>query len=244
MNEELLIEKCLQSLDGVADEIIVVDSYSTDSTEAICRKYNVRFYQHSFTGFMDQKNYSVSLASNKYILSLDAEEILSDELRESLLKEKIDLKFDGYLFNRYNNYCGQWIKHSGWYPDRQLRLFNSGKGSWGAMNVHETFRMVPGSRIKKMKGDLLHFPCNSHKDLSEKIENYSDIAANELFKLNKKVWPMTPFVHLIWRFIRTYIIQQGYRDGRNGYMICSKGAYSSYLKYTKLRRLYKSGRSI
>ena len=239
MNEEVLIERCLRSLDGIADEIVVVDSYSIDSTEAICKKHNVRFVQHPFNGFKDQKNYAVSLASHKIILSLDADEALSEELRNSLLQTKNDLKFDGYLFNRLSNYCGQWIRHSAWYPDRQLRLFNSEKGNWGTMNVHESFKMDDGSLVGKLKGDLLHWPCISHNDLSEKIDKYSDIAAKDFYNAGKKAYFFTPLIHMIWRFFLTYIIHFGFLDGRNGYIVCSAGAYSTYLKYSKLRKLYR-----
>ena len=241
MNEEKLIEQCLQSLDNVADEVIVVDSYSTDFTEQICKKYNVRFVQHEFTGFMDQKNFSLTLASYPYILSLDADEALSEELRESILSVKNNLKYDGYRFSRLSNYCGQWIRHSAWYPDRQLRLFKAEKGEWGIINVHETFNMNHDSKIGKLKGDILHWPFTSESDLVEKIKKYSDIAANEYFKSGKKVWFSTPAVHMIWRFFQTYFIRLGFLDGRNGYVICKTGAYSSFLKYHKLRKLSREG---
>jgi glycosyltransferase involved in cell wall biosynthesis len=240
MNEEVFIERCLNSLDDIADEIIVVDSYSTDSTEEICKKYKVKFFQHTFKGFMDQKNYALSLASNKYILSLDADEALSEELQKSILRIKNELKYDGYYFNRLSNYCGQWIRHSAWYPDRQLRLFNSDKGKWGIINVHESFKMVPGSRTGRLVGDLLHWPCTSKDDLSEKITKYSDIAAREFFEAGLKPYFFTAFIHGVWRFILTYILHLGFLDGRNGYFICYSGAYSSYLKYSKMRTLIKS----
>jgi len=239
MNEEQLIEQCLQSLDDVADEIIVVDSFSTDSTEEICKKFNVKFVKHEFKGFMDQKNFAVSLASHPYILSLDADEALSEELQKSLLEVKNNLKFDGYKFNRLSNYCGQWINHSAWYPDRQLRLFKATNGEWGLINVHETFIMNHDSKIGKLKGDLLHWPCTSEQDLTEKIENYSDIAAHEYYNEGKRVWFLTPALHMIWRFFQTYFIRLGFLDGRNGYVICKTGAYSSYLKYAKLRKLVR-----
>ncbi len=241
MNEEQLIEQCLQSLDDVADEVIVVDSFSTDSTEQICKKYNVKFVQHEFTGFMNQKNYALTLASHKYILSLDADEALSTELQKSILEVKNNLKYDGYLVNRFSNFCGQWIRHSGWYPDRQMRLFNSEKGKWGVINVHESFRMNHDSKINRLKGDMLHWPCSSLKDEAEKIEKYADIAAHEFYKAGKKVWFWTPAIHMIWRFIRTYFIRLGFLDGKNGYIICKSGAYSSFLKYSKLRKLVREG---
>ncbi len=239
MNEEKLIEQCLQSLDDVADEVIVVDSFSTDSTEEVCKKFNVKFVKHEFKGFMDQKNFAVSLASHPYILSLDADEALSEDLQKSLLEIKQNLKYDGYKFNRLSNYCGQWIRHSAWYPDKQLRLFKACKGEWGLINVHEKFIMNHDSRISKLKGDLLHWPCTSEEDLTNKIEKYSEIAAQEYFKEGRKVWYLTPAIHMIWRFFQTYFIRLGFLDGRNGYVICKTGAYSSYLKYAKLRKLHQ-----
>jgi len=222
--------------------VIVVDSYSTDSTEEICRRHNVKFFQHPFTGFMDQKNYAMSLASNDYILSLDADEALSNELRESLLTARNDLKCDGYFFNRLNHYNGKQVRHSAWYPDRQLRLFNRKKGKWGPINVHESFRMVPGSLKGRLKGDLLHWPYSSPKDFYGKIELYTDIAASEYYKLGKTAWPLTPAIHMAWRFALTYILHFGFLDGRTGYEVCTLGARSSWLKYYKLRKLLKESR--
>lgn len=237
LNEEKYIEQCLKSLTGVADEIIVVDSFSTDSTEKICTDFNVKFHQHAFTGFMDQKNYAVSLASNKYIISLDADEALSEELRKSILAEKADLKLDGYYFSRLNNFCGQWMRHSAWYPDRQLRLFNREKGKWGPINVHETFNMPPGSNTGRLNGDILHWAHESAAELTGKIRSYSEIAARDYYKAGKKVPFFSPVFHLIWRFIVTYFLHLGFLDGKNGLVICYLGAWSSYLKYSKLRRL-------
>jgi glycosyltransferase involved in cell wall biosynthesis len=239
LNEASSIERCLSSIDGIADEIIVVDSASSDSTEEICRKYNARFIKHEFTGYMDQKNYSLSLASYKYILSIDADEALSQELHDSLAEIKNNLISDGYLFNRRGNFCGQWIKHSAWYPDRQLRLFNKEVGKWGDINVHETVRMAAGSKITRIKGDILHWPCNSVDDFSAKIRYYSDIAAREYYKNGKRAYILTPFVHYIWRFILTYFLHFGFLDGRNGWIVCSLGAKSSYLKYSGLRKLLR-----
>jgi glycosyltransferase involved in cell wall biosynthesis len=242
MNEEQLIEQCLQSLDDVADEVIVVDSFSTDSTEQVCKKFNVKFVQHEFKGFMDQKNYAVSLASHPYILSLDADETLSSELQKSLLEVKNNIKFEGYKVNRLSNYCGKWIRHSAWYPDPQLRLFRADRGSWGLINVHETFIMNHDSRISKLKGDLLHWPCTSGQDLEDKIEMYSDIAAREFFSRGERAGFITPYFHGFWRFFQTYFFRLGFLDGKNGYVICRTGAYSSFLKYKVLRILTKEAK--
>ncbi|RED44938.1 glycosyltransferase family 2 protein [Seonamhaeicola aphaedonensis] len=122
-NEEEHLEKRLSSLIGIADEIVVVDSFSTDKTPEICKSFNVTFYQHAFEGYIEQKNYAVTLARHNYILSLDGDEALSETLKQSILKVKLHWAYDGYYCNRLNNYCGQWIKHSDWYPDKKLRLF-------------------------------------------------------------------------------------------------------------------------
>ncbi len=239
-NEELFLDKCLASLDGVADEIVVVDSFSTDATEEICKKYNARFIKHEFEGYRDQKNFALQLATYKNILSLDADEALSDRLRESVLAIKDKWNYDGYLFNRRNYYCGKWIRHSQWYPDRQLRLFYSDHGKWGELNLHERFIMSNGATVGKLKGDLLHWPFSSIQDHIDKMNKFSLIGAEEFYKAGKKANIFTPYIHFIWGFFRSYIIKGGFLDGHNGFLICSLYAKSTFNKYKKLRLLNKN----
>jgi glycosyltransferase involved in cell wall biosynthesis len=239
-NEELFIDKCLASIDGVADEIVVVDSFSTDATEEICKKYKVRFVKHAFEGYRDQKNYALQLATHKNILSLDADETLSDKLKESILAIKDKWEYDGYLFNRRNNFCGKWIWHSQWYPDRQLRLFYSDKGQFGELNLHEKFIMSNGAKVGKLKGDLLHWPFISRQDHIDKMKKYSLIGAEEFYKAGRKASLFTPYIHLIWGFFRSYIIRGGFLDGYDGFLICSLYAKSAFNKYRKLRHLNKN----
>ena len=240
-NEEEFIDKCLASLDGVADEIIVVDSFSTDATEEVCRKYNVKFVKHKFEGYRDQKNYALTLASHKHILSLDADEAISERLRKSILDVKDNWRYDGYLFNRKNNYCGKWIRYSEWYPDRQLRLFYADHGQWGELNLHERFLMSNGAKIGKLKGDLLHWPFTSLQDHTEKMGRYAIIGAREFYEAGRKAGILTPYIHSIWGFFRSYIVKGGILDGRNGYLICSLYARSTFTKYKKLRQFIKNG---
>ncbi|MDO9580086.1 MAG: glycosyltransferase family 2 protein [Bacteroidales bacterium] len=240
-NEEEFIDKCLASIEGIADEIIVVDSFSTDGTEDVCKKYNVRFVKHKFDGFRDQKNYALKLASYNNILSLDADEALSDRLKESILAIKDNWKYDGYLFNRRSNYCGKWIRFSEWYPDRQLRLFYSDHGRWGELNLHEKFIMSNGAKVGKLRGDLLHWPFISLQDHLDKMSKYSVIGAEEFHKAGKKTNVFTPYIHLIWGFIRSYIIKGGMFDGHNGFLICFLYAKSTFSKYKRLRYLNKNG---
>ena len=149
-NEEEHLEKCLASLGDVCDEIIVVDSFSTDNTEEICRHYNVTFIQHKFEGYIEQKNFAIQQATHNYILSLDGDEALSDELKESILGIKAHWDHDGFYSSRLNNYCGQWIKHSDWYPDKKLRLFKKGSGKWKGINPHDSYRLKNGKKIQKI----------------------------------------------------------------------------------------------
>mgnify|MGYP001220280253 CR=1 FL=1 len=237
-NEEDFIERCLESLDGVADEIIVVDSLSTDSTPERCKKYNVRFIQHEFEGYAEQKNYATSLAIYPYILSLDADEALSEELKKSILEVKENFKYDGYLFNRRNNYCGKWMKHSRLYPDRQLRLFDSGKGKWTGPNPHDSFKLNRRCRAVKLKGDLYHWCYKSVEEHVDKLNRFSTIAAEEYFKTGKKAGVCTGYLHRLWKFFRSFILFAGFLDGYLGYLYCSISAYGSFLKYSKLRRLW------
>jgi hypothetical protein len=134
------------------------------------------------------------------------------------------------------------MKHSAWYPDRQLRLFNKEMGHWGPINVHETFRMNPGSKISRLKGDLLHWTYTSKKEFTEKIELFSMIAARDFFKAGRKVWPLTPTIHMTWRFFLNYFLHLGFLDGRYGYLVCWQGARSSFLKYFMLRKLNRDAR--
>ncbi len=136
-NEERNIKRCIESVVGVADEIIVVDSFSTDKTAGICAKFDVRFIQTNFRGYVEQKNHALSLASCPVVLSPGADEALSPELERSIHGVKENWKYDGYYFNRRNNYCGKWLRYTSRHPDRKLRLWDKTKGRWGGLNPHD-----------------------------------------------------------------------------------------------------------
>jgi len=236
-NEEHNITRCIKSVLGIADEIIVVDSYSTDRTEAICHDLGVEFYQHPFEGFRQQKNYALSLVSNDYVLSLDADEALSEGLYNKILEIKCDLKYDGYFFNRRSNYCGQWIRYSRWYPDSKLRLFNRNKGIWGGLNPHDKVVMKPGARVVRIREDILHWVLSSYEEHLKKVDKFSSIAAEEYYIMGRKTNVASMLVHSFWRFIKTYILYLGFLDGFNGFVISSLSAHTTFLKYLKLRQL-------
>ncbi len=236
-NAGATLERCLKSLEGIVDEIVVVDSFSTDNTREICEKFGAGFIQNKFTGFMDQRNFALQFASHQYALTLDADEVLSDGLRKSLLKVKENPEADAYYINRLNNFCGQWIHHSGLYPDKHIRLYNIGMGKWGPNNVHETFMPVPEAKIAHLKGDILHYACSTVKEYTDRVDSYTERYAREYHKAGKKVSFLAPAIHGGWRFFLTYVLRLGFLDGKNGFIVCKIGAGSSYRKYLRLRQL-------
>ena len=238
-NEEEFIGKCLDSLKGIADEIVVVDSFSTDRTEEICKQYNAKFFKHHFEGYRDQKNYALTLASYNHVLSVDADEALSEKLRKSILTIKDKWEYAGYFVNRRNNYCGKWINHSGWYPDRQLRLFRIDAGAWGGLNIHERFILHEGNVAGRLKGDLLHWTYLTVAEHIERTKKYLDISVQEYYKAGKKSSFFSPFTHGFWSFFKMYVLSAGFLDGKEGYLICSIYGKSAYDKYKRLRILNK-----
>jgi heptosyltransferase III len=236
-NEEQNIERCLRSVRRVADEIIVVDSYSTDRTEEIARSFNVHFVQHPFEGHIQQKNYALSLATYPHVLSLDADEALSEELEGNILKIKENWVFDAYYFNRLTNYINKWIYHCGWYPDRKTRLWDKRKGNWGGINPHDQVIMQPGSSLGYIKGDLLHYSYYSIKQHVAQSDKFSSIMAQEYFKKRKHAGLLAIIGKSFWKFIQGYIIKRGFLDGYYGLVICSLSAHSTFLKFIKLREL-------
>ena len=239
-NEEEHLEKCLSSLNGIADEIIVLDSFSTDRTAEICKSFNVTFIQHKFEGYIEQKNHALSLAKNDYILSLDGDEALSEELKISILNIKSNWEFDGYFCNRLNNYCGQWIKHSDWYPDKKLRLFKKGSGEWRGINPHDCYALKKGVKSGKLNGDLLHWMYRDYSEHNQKIENFTTIASEAYYKLGIKssIWKI--IYRPLWSFFKAYFLRLGFLDGINGFIISVQTYHGTFLKYIKLYRLWKT----
>jgi glycosyltransferase involved in cell wall biosynthesis len=242
-NEEKYIGQCISSLEGIADEIIVVDSFSTDRTSDICRELGVKFTTRAFNGYRDQKNYAASLATNNLIFSIDADEAVSQQLKESLLEFKRgSTGIDYCTVNRLNRCSGKWIRHSGLYPDRKIRLYNRDKGSWGGLNVHETIKMDDGSRKRHLKGDLLHYVYDTFEEFAEKSERYARFCGAEYHARGRRAGFFTPALHMIWRFLFNYTVRGGFLDGYHGFMICRLNARYVYLKYKTLRDLNKGTR--
>ena len=238
-NEERNIARCLDSLKDVVDEIVIVDSYSSDRTEEICRPYNAVFIKHRFAGHIEQKNYAVLQASSPYILSLDADEALSVDLKNSILKVKANWTHDAYYFNRLTSYCGKWIRHTSWYPSRKLRLWDSRKGCWGGYNPHDKYMMNIGTTRKFLKGDLLHYSYYTVDEHLLQMNSFSSIVARSNYERGKRVSSLGLIFRPLWSFLKDYIFRGGFMDGFYGYLISVNSAQMVFLKCVKLRNLYR-----
>lgn len=237
-NEERNIARCIGSVKDVADEVVVVDSFSTDGTERIAREHGAHFVQHAFDGHIEQKNWAITQAKHPWVLSLDADEALDDELARSILSVKQEAKHaDGYTMARLTNYCGTWIKHGGWYPDIKLRLWDSRKGSWGGTNPHDRFEMETGARILRIPGHILHYSFYSVAEHERQVEKFALIAAKASHAKHKCSGPMQIIFSPAWRFIHGYFIRGGFLDGKAGFTIARLSARAKRLKYTELARL-------
>lgn len=242
-NEEKNIKRCLQSLHGICDEIVVVDSFSTDQTRDICEEFGVRFIQNPFAGHIEQKNFAMNQAHNDYVLSLDADEALSEELKNSILAAKQNFTAAAYRFNRFTNYCGKWIRHSGWYPDTKTRLWDSRKGKWAGTNPHDSVQLDGDVAPIQLKGDLLHYSYYSMEEHVLRSAKYAKIAAKAMFAQDKKVSAIKMLASAAFRFVQDYIFRLGFLDGFYGLVICSTSSYATFLKYAYLRIL-KAGKEI
>jgi len=238
-NEELHIGSCLDSVKGIADEIVVVDSFSTDNTADICTEHGARFIQHKFEGHIEQKNYALDQASFDHVLCMDADEALSPELRESILEVKNDWKHTAYCFSRLTRYCGKWIRHSTWYPSRKIRLVERGSARWDGINPHDRLSPNDGSTLAQLSGDLLHYSYESIAEHRLKVRVYADLASNAYYKAGRSSNLLKIIMNPFWRFIREYVINLGILDGYYGMVIAVLCAQETYLKYKKLRDIWK-----
>ncbi len=238
LDEEANLGRCLASLRGVADEVVVVDSGSTDGTERIAREGGATFVAQPWLGYGPQKNRAADLAQNEWVLSLDADEALSDALRASILHLKADGPgADAYEVNRLNWYCGRFLRHSGWYPDRKVRLWRRGAARWAEATIHELAEVAPGTRVERLPGDLLHYTIHDRAQHLRPIEKFTTLSAESLLREGRAGDAWKRFVSPAASFLRGYVLKLGFLDGRAGWDVCRLSAYASWLKYEKLRRL-------
>jgi len=237
-NEERNIERCLSSVKPLADEILVVDSFSTDRTKEICLAQGTRLIEHKWEGYSASKNYANQQATYDWILSLDADEALSPELSKSIQELKKAEHPHVAKFNRLTNYCGHWIRHCGWYPDTKIRIFNRTSASWAGL-IHEKLEFTDRLPILHLKGDCLHYSYYTLEQHLLQAEKFTDLAAAELFRQGKKGSLLKLVLSPTVKFIQSYFLQRGFLDGSAGLTVCRISAWASYLKYKKLRLLWK-----
>jgi glycosyltransferase involved in cell wall biosynthesis len=233
-NEADNIRPCLESVSW-ADEIIVVDSGSTDDTVAICREFTPHVHVHDWPGFGRQKNRALDYATKDWVLSLDADERVTPELQQQITSAMAEAKFDGFYMPRLSQFCGKFIRHSGWYPDYVLRLFMREKGKFSDDLVHETV-LLNGS-MGKLSSPLLHYSYHSQADVERKVEQYAAAAARQMYDRGRTASPLDAPLRAGWAFVRTYLLRMGFLDGAAGFGIARLNARTTYLKYAKLRKM-------
>lgn len=240
LNEEHNLPRALASLAGIADEIVVVDSGSTDSTAEIARRHGAAFFERAWTNYSEQKNFAAERATNDWILSLDADEELSSALQTSLLDwKKHEPEARVYEMARRTWYLGAWIKHSGWYPDFQRRLYRRDAARFSGI-IHEALRFAgqPG----RLAGDLLHYTVRTFAEHEANVERYTTLAARQMFESGKRSWRGAAWLATPWTWFQNYFLRGGFLDGYRGALISQMAARSVRLKYEKLGRLVEEER--
>ncbi|MCA1634718.1 MAG: glycosyltransferase family 2 protein [Acidobacteria bacterium] len=226
-----------------ADEVVLVDSESTDATREIARECGARVLERPWPGFAAQKQFAAEAASHDWIFSLDADERVSDALRESILSlrnaREVELA-DGYRVARRSFYMGRWIRGGGWYPDHQLRLYRRARGRWEGAHVHESVRVQEGARVETLRGDLLHYSVRDATHHHRMIgERYAPLAARQMFEAGKRTSALRIAAAAPSAFLRSFILKGGFRDGLAGLAIARFAAHHSFLKHLLLWELQK-----
>lgn len=236
-NEEENIARCLDSVKTIADETIVMDSFSTDRTREIAQQSGAQVHTRIFDTYGKQKNAAHALATHEYILSLDADEALSKELSASIALAKNNFTADAYTMNRVNYYCGQPVRTCGWYPDTKIRLFRKNKAQWDEALVHEQLRVPSGGSLAHLSGDLLHYTYPTKQSMIEQCDKFATIAAQQLRA--KPLWylRMKMLFSPPVKFIRNYVWNLGFTDGATGWTICYHQSREVFLKYFRAMKL-------
>ena len=232
-NEERNLPRAMESL-RCCDEILVVDSGSTDRTVELAERYGARVLEANWRGYAGQKNYASDQAQYDWVLSLDADEALSEDLEGEIWQlKKNGPRYDAYTMPRLAQYLGKWILYSGWYPDRKIRLFDRRKSTWVGDYVHESVRV--NGTLGDLRGNLLHYTCESLSEHLKTMDRYTTLAAEEIVARKKPVGVRHLLLEPVWAFFRTLVVQQGFRDGLEGLTIAYMAALYIYLKYAKAR---------
>ena len=233
------IEMCLEPLKKVSDDIIVVDSFSDDGTVEVCERMGVRLISQEWLGYSQTKNLGNEMAKYDWILSIDSDEVLSDELINSI--NNLDLKKGHiYALDRLTNFCGKWIYHCGWYPEWKVRLFNKKNIKWQGDFVHETLNVPNDFTEIKLNGKLFHYSYKDKEDHLKRIKKYAQLSALERFEKRKKASFVLRWFSPMARFVKTYILKAGFLDGKAGFQISRGNAYMVKLRYAILKEMWES----
>lgn len=237
-NEQENLPRVLQSVKGIADEIVVVDGGSTDRSQEIAREYGAKVFFRTFTNHADQKNYAASLASRDWIFLLDADEELSEELKASVhrWKERTP-QFDVYEMPRLTWYLGAWIHHSRWYPDWQRRIYRRDKAGFSGV-IHSALRFA--GKAGRLKGDLLHYTVRDFAEHEAKVDKYTTVIAREMFQQGRRDWRAALWIATPWAWFRYFILGAGFLDGYRGAVISQMAARGVRLKFAKLGALVQA----
>ncbi len=241
-NEEKNIGRCIDSVKDIADEILILDSYSTDHTVAIAESKGAVVKQEIFKGFIEKKNKAIELASYDYVLSLDADEVLDPLLSAGIRQAKQKYSNRIYRMNRCSNYCGKFIRHGSWYPDAKIRLFDRRIAHWGGTNPHDRVVWEGDVPVKHLKGDILHYSYHTVSEHVIQNNKLSTLAAESLFANGKRTNLLNVVLRPWWSFLVSFIFRAGFLDGLFGFVIAIQIAHMTFLKHLKLYMLCKSGK--
>ena len=235
LNEAHDLPRLLKSVEGTAEEIVVVDSGSTDATVEIARAAGARVLTRTWTNYAEQKNFAAAQASEDWILLVDADEELSGELRASILKWKAeDAQFPVYEIARLAWFLGAWIRHSRWYPDWQRRLYDRRRAHFSGA-IHESLQFQ--GAVGRLPGDLLHYTVRNLQEQRSKSDEYSTLAARAMFDRGRREWRAAKWFATPWAWFRYFVLGAGFLDGYRGFVIARSAAHTVWLKYTKLGKL-------
>ena len=241
LNEAEKLGDCLKSVAGLADEMLVVDSGSTDGTQALAESLGARVVHRPFNGHIEQKNAAAQLAQHDWVLSLDADERLDAEARSEIAGLKLQgAQKAAYGWRRLNHYGEQAIRHGAWYPDRKLRLWKKQAGKWTGTNPHDRWECTEKDSEQWLKGHILHFSFKGAKEHRQQADRFAGIAAQAMKSQGKTASVFRPYLHAGIRWVRDYIWLGGFLDGQAGWQIAGINAWEAGEKYRRLRRLNKS----
>lgn len=236
-NEEKNIERAIISAKLITDDIVIADSFSTDATPTICKRFEVNFTQYKWLGYGPQRNLAVAQAKYNWILCIDADEAITKDLANEINKLPLNNEKDVFYIKRLNNYAGKWIKHGLWGRDKVLRLYHKNSTKWDKKSVHESLELNSSHRVHYLKNKLLHYSYSNELELKQKTEKYAKLAAQNMLSEEKQVYFFDVMFRPLFKFVVNYIFRLGFLDGKAGFTIAKYQFIETQLKYHELKRI-------